>query len=117
MKAIFSFILIAIAMITGSAAQAQSKNEVTVKLGFYCDHFDQCETGKSRLEKELMFTKGVKDIKTDSQSRTITVKFNPKKTSEQNIREAISKAGYDADDMKADPKGYAKLDECCKKKE
>jgi copper chaperone CopZ len=96
-------------------ASAQTK-EVTIKLGAYCDHFEQCETGKSRLEKELVFTKGIKDVKTDSQAKTVTVKFNSKKTSEHKIREAISKAGYDADDVKADPKGFAKLDECCKKR-
>ena len=96
-------------------ARAQT-GEVTIRLGAYCDHFEQCETGKARLEKELMFTKGVKDIKTDSKAKTVTIKFNPKKTSDQKLREAIAKAGYDADDVKADPKGYRKLDDCCKKK-
>lgn len=111
-----AFIIILTTILFSFTASAQT-NEVTIKLGAYCDHFDQCETGKSRLEKELMFTKGITDIKTDSQAKTVTVKFNAKKTSEQKIREAISKVGYDADDVKADPKGYAKLDECCKKKE
>jgi hypothetical protein len=46
----------------------------------------------------------------------VTVTFNSKKTDEQKIRETISKAGYDADDVKADPKGVTKLDDCCKKK-
>lgn len=99
------------------SAQAQKIKEVTIKIGAHCDHFDKCETGKSRLEKELIFSKGIKSVKTDSQNKTVTVKYKTKKTDEQKIRETIVKAGYDADDVKADPKGVAKLDDCCQKKE
>jgi periplasmic mercuric ion binding protein len=117
MKTFCIFILLGtMLLIAGPSAHAQTK-EVVIRLGAHCDHFEQCETGKTRLEKELMFAKGVKDIKIDSNTKTVTVQFNAKKTNEQKIREAISKAGYDADDVKADPKGYARLDECCWKKE
>lgn len=117
MKTLVTLILaVTASLFFSTPANAQTK-EVTVKLGAYCDHFDQCETGKARLEKELMFTKGVKDIKTDSKALTVTVQYNSKKTSEEKIREAIAKAGYDADNVKAEPKGYEKLDDCCKKKE
>lgn len=117
MKNFFTILLAALAItVSASSAMAQTQS-VTIKLGAHCDHFEMCETGKTRLEKELAYTKGVKDIKTDSQAKIITVKYNSKKATEQSIREAIAKAGYDADDVKADPKGYAKLDDCCKKKE
>lgn len=116
MRSILTFVITVAAFFCLSSAQAQT-SEVTIKLGAYCDHFDQCETGQVRLEKELAFSKGVKDIKTDSKAMTVTVKYNSRKTSEQKIREVIAKAGYDADDVKADPKGVAKLDECCRKKE
>jgi copper chaperone CopZ len=109
-----SFLMITL-MLFGFRAQAQTK-EVTIKIVAHCDHFDVCETGKSRLEKELIFEKGVKRIVTDSENRTVKVTYNPKKTNEQAIRNAIAKAGYDADDVKADPKGIAKLDGCCLKK-
>ena len=45
---------------------------------------------------------------------TITVFFNAKKTDLPAIRTAISQLGYDADDVKADPKAYEALDGCCK---
>jgi hypothetical protein len=48
---------------------------------------------------------------------TITVTYNPKKTSSEEIRKSISLYGFDADSVKADPVAYNKLDECCKKKE
>ena len=99
-----------------SFSQAQTK-QVTIRYTSHCDHFEACETGKARIEKELGFTKGVKKLSFDPKASTVTVVYNSKKTDEQKIRQAIAKAGYDADEVKADPKGYAKLDECCRKKE
>lgn len=96
------------------AAQAQTQ-EVTIKVGFECDHFVECETGQTRLEKHLMYTKGIQDIKWNAEASTVILKFNSKKTDVRQIREAIAKAGYAADDVKADLKGYAKLDPCCRK--
>jgi copper chaperone CopZ len=51
----------------------------------------------------------------DEAKSTITVYYNPKKTNLQEIKTAISKLGYDADDVKADQTAYASLDGCCKK--
>jgi hypothetical protein len=47
----------------------------------------------------------------------LTITFNPSKITSVKIREEISKLGYDADDIKADPAAYQKLDGCCKKSE
>jgi hypothetical protein len=46
---------------------------------------------------------------------TITVYYNEKKTNLQTIKTAISKLGFDADDIKADKEAYEKLDGCCKR--
>ena len=40
--------------------------------------------------------------------------YNAKKTDLQTIKTAISKLGYDADELKADPEAYENLDGCCK---
>ncbi len=74
-----------------------------------------CEMCKETIEKELAFEKGVKRSTLDVPSKIVTVVYNPNKTTPEKIRQAISKAGYDADDIKANPKAYKKLDACCKK--
>jgi hypothetical protein len=51
----------------------------------------------------------------DEKNMSITVYYNSKKTDLDKIRKAISQLGYDADDVKADPAAYEKLDGCCKK--
>lgn len=89
--------------------------EVVIKTTFYCNHYDQCES-KPALEKEIMLTPGVNSVVIDGKANTITVKYRPKQTNPDKIRTVISKSGYDADSVKADPKSVEKLDGCCKKK-
>jgi len=45
-----------------------------------------------------------------------SVTYNPSTTIPSDIRNAISRLGYDGDAIKADPKAYEKLPVCCKKK-
>ena len=73
-----------------------------------------CEQCKERIENDLSFEKGIKSSSLDLDTKVVTVIYNPKKTNEQNIREAITKIGYDADSLTADPKSYKKLPDCCK---
>ena len=73
-----------------------------------------CYTCQENLEKTFAFTKGVKDFDLDVKTGLVKVTYNPKKTDPAQIRMAIAKTGYDADDVKADPKAFDKLDDCCK---
>jgi hypothetical protein len=43
------------------------------------------------------------------------VTYRTDKTTPDEIRLALSKSGFNADDVKADPEAYKKLDGCCKK--
>ncbi len=74
-----------------------------------------CDMCKETLEKAMAFEKGVKDSNLDVDSKILTVKFDPKRTSPERIKKAITLTGYDADDMPADSAAYKKLDPCCKK--
>ncbi|MEO8146559.1 MAG: heavy metal-associated domain-containing protein [Bacteroidia bacterium] len=95
---------------------AQSKTkQVIIKTIIYCDHCKECASCSPRILHELNYTKGVKVAKLDVATQTITVDYNPQKTDVLKIKTAISKMGYDADDIKADAKGYEALDGCCKK--
>jgi copper chaperone CopZ len=75
----------------------------------------QCDECKETIEEALAFEKGVKTSDLDVETRILTVTYKKSKTSPEKIRKAISKVGYDADDVAADPKAYSKLDACCKK--
>ncbi|MFL5764533.1 MAG: heavy-metal-associated domain-containing protein [Bacteroidia bacterium] len=93
------------------AAKAQDATtaEIKIKTSATCD---MC---KETIEKYLAFEKGIKRSSLDVPSKVLTVTYNPQKTTPEKIRIAVTKSGYDADDLKADPKAYGKLEDCCKK--
>ncbi len=75
----------------------------------------QCGMCKETIEKAMAYEKGVKSSDLDVKTKIVTVKYDINKTSPEKIRLAISKVGYDADDVLANPIAYNKLSPCCKK--
>lgn len=102
-------VAILILFTTTLKAQDVSVEELKVKTSAVCG---MC---KETIERELAFEKGVKKSVLEVKSKIVTVTYHPNKTTPEKIRQAISKAGYDADDIPANPKAYKKLDDCCKK--
>jgi mercuric ion binding protein len=97
-------------------AQKTIADSLTVKTNIYCDHCAECDDCMPHIERDLRFTKGVESSKVDVANQTITVYYNAKKTNPAALRKAISNAGFNADDVMANPKAEARLDDCCRKK-
>ena len=74
-----------------------------------------CETCKENIEHDLSFVKGIISSSLDLNTFQLSVVFDSKKIDAIKIRNEVSKIGYDADTIKADPKGFKRLPECCKK--
>ena len=53
-----------------------------------------CENCKKKIESNIAFEKGVKDIKVDVEAKTVTVIYRPDKTNSENLQKAIAKWGY-----------------------
>lgn len=105
-------------MLFSASAFAQKSKTVqtaVIKTKIYCDHCKQCETCGDKFNKDLYNEDGIKRVDVDSKANTITVVYDTRKTDIGKIRVMISKLGYDADEVKADLAGLAKLDGCCKK--
>lgn len=116
MKIIQSIIL-AIFLLGGMSGFAQESEKKTdkslVEVEFQTSA--QCGDCKERIEKNMSFEKGVKYVNLDLETKKVTIKYRADKTTEEKLKTAISKIGYDADDVEADPKAYAKLPACCQK--
>lgn len=76
----------------------------------------QCGMCASAIEEALQALEGVKKAEVDLDRKQANVEFLPAKADLARLETAITKAGYDANDKKADPAAYEKLDECCKVK-
>lgn len=110
-------LLASLIFIFATGATAKGTETIIIKTKIYCDHCKACESCKPRIDNAIKYLKGVKFSKFDDGAQTITLEYYPKKTTPQALREAIAKTGYDADEVKADPSAYQKLDDCCKKPE
>lgn len=105
-----AFVLFALSLFTIGVVSAQTQDaEVKIKTSAVCK---MC---KKTIETALSYEKGVKASNLDVASKVVTIAYNPKKTNPDQLRKAVTKAGYDADAMPAEEKAYNQLDDCCKK--
>lgn len=113
-----TFVIAFTAILFSNNAAAQEKKTVqtaTIKTTIHCDHCKACETCGQLFNQKLLKEPGVQMVILDETAMTIKVTYNSKKTDLAKVKAAISKLGYNADDVKADPAGYENLDGCCKK--
>lgn len=73
----------------------------------------QCGMCKRTIETKVTGLEGLQSITVDVEKKIATVIFNPHVTSVEAIETAISKAGYDANETKADVRAQKKLHACC----
>jgi copper chaperone CopZ len=110
-------ILIIILFAAANTLFAQKANEktITIKTQIYCSHCLQCGSCGANIKDHVTVNKGIKKVLINPKENTITVTYDANNTTPEKIREAILKAGYDADDQKATAEAVNALDGCCKK--
>ena len=109
----FLFLLTAVTAICFFAS-AQTKALLTAKINTPTVQCDMC---KERIETYLKRYDGVTYINVNVKRKETTVKYLTDRTNIENIKTAIANAGYDADDIPANPEAYKELPKCCKKTE
>jgi copper chaperone CopZ len=73
-----------------------------------------CESCKERIEKNLKKVEGIISADLNVDTKILKVEFDSSKISLDEIKQRVSKIGYDADEVKRDPKAYKKLPKCCR---
>lgn len=76
----------------------------------------KCGMCKQRIETAVSQLQGVKSAVLNLDTKVLTVKYKASKVSADDIRTAVTKTGYDADSMTADPDARKSLPGCCTKK-
>jgi copper chaperone CopZ len=74
----------------------------------------QCGMCENTISKALDKVKGVKEYTIDIENKKAFVTYDDGLTSLTKIEKAISKAGYAANERKANKKAYDELHNCCK---
>jgi periplasmic mercuric ion binding protein len=77
----------------------------------------QCWVCKEKIETYLKRYDGVASVVVNVKKKETVVKYLTDRTDIEQIKAAIANAGYDADDVTANPDSYKRLPKCCKKPE
>lgn len=72
-----------------------------------------CTMCEARIEKAAKALEGVSAADWNVESKMLTVKFDEKKTSLNDIHKKIAAVGHDTDKVKAQDKAYEQLPGCC----
>ncbi len=59
-----------------------------------------CKNCVKKVQENIAFEKGVKDLEVSLEKQTITVKYDPAKTSADSLAAAVRKLGYNAETHK-----------------
>ncbi len=76
---------------------AQDKNKKKKK-GTEETTFDvsmTCNNCKQKIEKNIAWEEGVKDLEVDLKKKTVKLEYDPKKTSEDKLKKAIKGLGFE----------------------
>src|SRR6187549_945853 len=95
-----AFLLLAFVTGVFSLANAQQKSSKTVTIK---TPTVQCESCKQRIENMLAREEGVFKSVVNYKNKTTKVSFYTERTNIENIKTSIANAGYDADDVTANP--------------
>ena len=99
MKHLFkTVILIAAAALMTTNTFAQNKKAANLQEVTFVTSMD-CEKCVKKIEANISFEKGVKDLKTNLDDRTVYIKFDANKTDTEKLKKAIEKLGYTAQEQ------------------
>ena len=73
-----------------------------------------CQKCADKFKENVPYFKGVKSYNYDMKTAKLTINYDAKKTNPDQLRQEVSKLGYNADNVKADPAARAKLPACCR---
>lgn len=102
-------ILIALTFLMTTITFSQNKN---ARASFEVDGV--CTMCKERIEKACIKTKGVKSAIWDVNTHQLSLIYNEKKTSLDDIKKNILAVGHDLEDAKASDEAYASVHPCCR---
>ena len=112
MKKLFFFVLATVGFTISSVAQTKAVQTVKISTPTV-----QCESCKKRIENYLKRYDGVQTVNVNYKKKETTVKYVTDRINEEEIKAAIANAGYNANEVIANPDSYKRLPQCCKKPE
>ena len=111
MRTIRFVLMMAFMLIAAVSVNAEKKGEKTVIFNANL----HCKSCVAKVEKNIPFEKGVKGLKVDMETQTITITFREDKNNEENLKKAIEKLDIQVKGT-LDAIPEKKADSCCEGK-
>jgi copper chaperone CopZ len=92
--------MVMMAWTVNNSANAQDKGKDEKVQTMKCWVSMTCENCKAKVEKNIAFEKGVKDLQVDLPSKIVTIKYRTDKTSQEKLTKAIQELGFKTEVVK-----------------
>lgn len=106
LKMLFAVVIVTF-FIAGSPSKTFAQDKPTEKT-VQMEVSMHCNSCKNKIERDLAFEKGVKEVKADLEQKIVTIKYLDGKTDEEKLVKALKKLGYEATVIKETKKDEAK---------
>ena len=106
MKRLFT-LLMALLLVAGTATTAlaqdkKQKKNANIQEVTFVTTID-CKNCVKKVEANLPYEKGIKDMKVNLDDRTVWIKYDASKTDKEKLAAAIVKLGYEAEEVTNEP--------------
>ncbi|BDX39394.1 hypothetical protein CYCD_27490 [Tenuifilaceae bacterium CYCD] len=88
------FILFSVALMVASTTETYAQKKVDKTVVYEVSM--HCKSCKAKIERDIAFEKGVKEVTASLDEKLVIVKYDETKTTPEKIAEAIKKLGYEA---------------------
>lgn len=112
MKKLIAILVVAFVGFTAEAQEKETKKNKNAKYDIEVN--GNCGMCKKRIEKAAYSVKGVKSAEWHQEHHDVHIILDERKTSIEDVHNAIAKAGHDTNKVKADDETYENLHHCCK---
>lgn len=97
MRKVFAIIMLVAACVFMTGGQALAKdNGKTEKVVYSLNPAPVCQNCVNKIQGNLRFEKGVKDIAVDLNTKSVTITYSADKTDKEKLSAALKKIGYEA---------------------
>ena len=103
MKALKSSLIVIGIFLISSTAFAQEKSKKKTETVKYWVSMS-CENCKAKVEKNIAYEKGVKDMNVDLDTKTVTLTYKTGKTNPEKLEKALKDLGYKTEKLAAEEK-------------
>lgn len=97
----FLFLSLTLLLMAGTAAFAQDKKQkksANIQEVTFVTSID-CKNCVKKVEANLPYEKGIKDMKVTLDDRTVWIKYDAGKTDKEKLAAALNKLGYEAEEI------------------